>query len=174
MRTAVTLYPHRVSLSKSHCICHKILVQSQCGVHIADKWDTKGAKVSPQAELVCTLEERLFSDLRSKQRQIGWHFTTGEIDSGRGALEEGGETRTDVGTTSAFLSDISQRWTTYKLPTAMTDGQPWVCSYSSPRLFPEEFSPPPYMCLSPSSSSVWHLPAVPSSLVASWVAFLWS
>lgn len=28
--------------------------------------------MSPQAELVCTLEEeRLFSDLRSKQRQIG-------------------------------------------------------------------------------------------------------
>lgn len=130
MRTAVTLCPHRVSLSKSHCICHKILVQSQCGVHIADKWDTKGAKVSPQAELVCTLEEeRLFSDMHSKQQQIGWHFTTGETDSGRGALEEGGEARTDVGTTSAFQLDISQRWTTYKLPTAVTDGQPWVCSH---------------------------------------------
>lgn len=82
-------------------------------------------------------------------------------------MEEGGEARTDVGATSAFQLDVSQRWTTKKLPTAVTDGQPWVCRYSSPRLFSEEFTPPPYISLSPSSSSVWHLPAVPSSLVAS-------
>lgn len=73
MHTALTLYPHRVSLSKIRCICHKISVQSQCLG--ASKLLTRGAKVSPQAEVVCAAEERLFSDINRL-----WHFTTGETE----------------------------------------------------------------------------------------------
>lgn len=73
MRTALTLYPHR-------CLWVRFIVSAIKYWFRVNVWGRphcwqvrhRGAKVSPQAELVCTLEEkRLFSDMRSKQQQIG-------------------------------------------------------------------------------------------------------